>query len=80
MFKWLKNIFMILFPKPGKKKKNKVKFDRKKVIKMFENMGITSCEVNLPCCEKYGETPAHRHKRRWYLKWYKSYARSIQYS
>lgn len=33
---------------------------------MFEEMGITSCEVRLPGCEQFGETPAHRLKRRHY--------------
>jgi len=45
----------------------KIKFNKKKVVKMFEEKGITSCEVRLPGCKCFGEPPAHKHKRRWYL-------------
>lgn len=45
---------------------SKVKFNIKKVVKMFREKGITRCEVNLPGCERFGETPAHRKKRRHY--------------
>ena len=54
-------------PKPEKKKKSKIKFNKKKVVKMFEEKGITICEVRLKeVMDHSGETPAHRLKRRHY--------------
>ena len=55
-------------PKPTWNKNKKDLFNRKKVIKMFRDMGITSCEILLDeVSDHSGETPAHKHKRRWYL-------------
>jgi len=55
-------------PKPEKKKNKKPTFNKKKVAKRFEDAGITSCEVMLEQVKDHsGETPAHKHKRRWYL-------------
>ena len=53
------------YPKPQNKKKKKL-WNRAKVIKMFSDLGIKSCEVKLSGCENLGQTPAHRKKRRHY--------------
>jgi len=43
-----------------------LKFNIKKVKKMFLEKGITDCEVRLPGCENSWLTFAHRYKRRFY--------------
>ena len=52
--------------RPGKKTKQwqKIKVQLKK---LFEEKGITSCEVRLEGCRNFFLTWAHLHKRHWYL-------------
>jgi len=39
-----------------------------KLKRLYEDKGITTCEIRLPGCENnWALGFAHRHKRRWYL-------------